>query len=309
MAQDPQTLLQKAEKSLQGMGFFWFRKRQYENAALLYLQAATAYTLQYQHLHAGMAYEKAAEIHSNYLNNPDDAISYRIKAFNVLKETDLHAAVRNMTVVVERYCEKGDFNRAARHLEQLGHVHETQSRDRKAAMELYEGAANLYEKANMRGCASAKLGNFVHTFVNQGGSRYAGRPWLKVADIAALEGDYHKAIALYKAAAVEAIDSFLMTVGVREYLFKAGICYLATGDIVAARRALVDFRKMDSAFATQPELALLSKLVNAMENREQETFTHLVEEFGKAHSLDDWKITLLQVAENAVFGLDDEDFA
>ncbi|KAK4076860.1 hypothetical protein Purlil1_12542 [Purpureocillium lilacinum] len=239
-------------------------------------------------LHAGRAYEEAAHIYSNHLKNPDGALPYRIKAFNVFKETDPQAAVRNMTLVVHRYREIGDFNRAARQLELLGGVHETQLCDRKAAMELYEVAADLYEKANMRG--------------------YASRPWLKVADIAALEGDYHKAITHYEAAAAEAIDSFLMTVGVREYLFKAGICYLATGDIVAARRALVDFRKMDPSFATQPELGLLSRLVDAMENKDEETFAHLVEEFGQANTLDDWKTTLLQVAQNTIFGEDDEEF-
>ena len=68
----------------------------------------------------------------------------------------------------------------------------------------------------------------------------ANKLWLKVADVAAIEGDYYKAIEKYERVAEQSINNNLMKYSVKDYLLKAGICHLASGDLVAAQRARED---------------------------------------------------------------------
>lgn len=56
----------------------------------------------------------------------------------------------------------------------------------------------------------------------------ANKMLLKVADLAGLEGDYYKASEIYEKVARSSINNNLMRWSVKEYLFKAGICQLAT---------------------------------------------------------------------------------
>lgn len=57
----------------------------------------------------------------------------------------------------------------------------------------------------------------------------ANKLFLKVADLAALEADYYKAIEQYEKVAKSSINNNLMKWSVKEYLLKAGICHLCTG--------------------------------------------------------------------------------
>lgn len=58
-------------------------------------------------------------------------------------------------------------------------------------------------------------------------SRLANKLFLKVADLAAIAGDYQKSIENYERVAKSSISSNLMKWSVKDYFLKAGICYLA----------------------------------------------------------------------------------
>lgn len=58
--------------------------------------------------------------------------------------------------------------------------------------------------------------------------RLANKLFLKVGDLAALEGDYYKAIENFERVAKSSINNNLMKWSVKDYLLKAGICHLAT---------------------------------------------------------------------------------
>jgi alpha-soluble NSF attachment protein len=49
-----------------------------------------------------------------------------------------------------------------------------------------------------------------------------------VADLAAIEGDYYKAITQYERVGKSSIDNNLTKWSVKDYFFKAGICHLVT---------------------------------------------------------------------------------
>ncbi len=87
---------------------------------------------------------------------------------------------------------------------------------------------------------------------------------------------------------------------------RAGICDLATGDSVDAERALIEFGKLDASFVTQQEYELLRGINEAMRSRDRPMFRQIVEQFCHANTLQDWKATILSVAEDRI---EEDEFA
>lgn len=105
----------------------------------------------------------------------------------------------------------------------------------------------------------------------------ANKLWLKTADLVALEGkDYYKAIELYEKVAKTSIQNNLMRWSVKEYLLKAGICQLCTGDQVGVNAALDRYRELDPSFVQQREHQLLADLAGAVQDGDQEVFADKV---------------------------------
>lgn len=291
MSQDPQALLQKAQKALQGAGsgfsFFGGREEKYQNAADMYIQAANAFKMQKQGLEAGKAFEEAAKIQTDKLNEPDDAANTLVDAFKAYRKDDPKAAIRCLNISIDRYCTKGNFRRAAGHKESIGEIYEQETDDVKSALEAYETAAGWYEGDNA--------------------SALANKLWLKVADAAALAGDYYRAIENYEKVAEQSINNNLMKYSVKEYLLKAGICHLASGDLVATGRALERYRELDHTFAAQREHHLLQDLYEAVEAKSQDQFTDKLFQFDQVAKLDKWKTTILVRVKNSIEAADDDE--
>jgi len=121
----------------------------------------------------------------------------------------------------------------------------------------------------------------------------ANKLWLKLADLAALESDYLKAVAQYERVAKSSINNNLMKWSVKEYLLKAGICHLCSADMVATNRALESYRDLDPAFTSTREHQLLVDLTEAVEEGDQEKFADKLFQFDQMSKLDKWKTTLL----------------
>ncbi|SPO05776.1 probable transport vesicle fusion protein SEC17 [Cephalotrichum gorgonifer] len=276
--------MKDAEKTLSsasgGFSFFGGREVKYQDAADLYIQAANSFKMQKQMREAGQAFEKAASIQTKNLNEPDDAANTMVDAFKAYRTVDADSASRCLDVAVQRYCVKGNFRRAATHKESLGDLYETEIGDNKKAMECYEAAAGWYEGDNALALAN-KL-------------------YLKVADLAALDGDYQKAIGNYEKVAKASINNNLMKYSVKDYFLKAGICHLATGDLVSSQRAISGYADMDSSFASQRENMLLNDLYNAIEAGDAEDFSDKLYMYDQISKLDKWKTTLLLRVKNNI---------
>lgn len=128
----------------------------------------------------------------------------------------------------------------------------------------------------------------------------------------ALEGkDYYKAVELYEKVAKTSIQNNLMRWSVKEYLLKAGICQLCTGDQVGVNAALDRYRELDPSFVQQREHQLLVDLTQAVQDGDQEMFADKVIpilrmasttseanvrqlfQYDQLSKLDKWKTTLL----------------
>lgn len=84
-----------------------------------------------------------------------------------------------------------------------------------------------------------------------------------------------------------------MRYSVKEYFLKAGICHLASKDVIATQRALEKYCDMDPGFASQREHQLLVDLVGAIEDGDQEKYSDKLYAFDQMSKLDKWKTTIL----------------
>jgi tetratricopeptide (TPR) repeat protein len=97
---------------------------------------------------AGQAFERAAEIQTNKLSEPDDAANTLTEAFKVYRKTDPLDAARCLDVAINHYTAKGNFRRAATHKQNLAECYEVEIGDQKKAIESYELAASWFESDN-----------------------------------------------------------------------------------------------------------------------------------------------------------------
>ncbi|KZF19869.1 vesicular-fusion protein Sec17 [Xylona heveae TC161] len=284
MAQDPRVLLQQADKLVSsasgGFSFFGGRTEKFENAADLYVQAANAFRMQKQGKEAGLAFERAASIQTEKLNEPDDAANSMTEAFKAYRKSDPEDAARVLEQAISHYTLKGNFRRAATQKQNLAELYEVELGDQKRAMDAYETAAGWFEGDNAEALAN-KL-------------------WLKLAELAALEGDYYKGIENFEKVAKTSVNNNLMKYSVKEYLLKAGICHLATNDMVGTGRAIEGYRELDQTFASTREHQLLVDLAEAVEQGDQEAFSDKLFQFDQLSKLDKWKTTLLLRVKNNI---------
>jgi len=92
---------------------------------------------------------------------------------------------------------------------------------------------------------------------------------------------------------------------VKEYLLKAGICHLCTGDLVGTNVALDKYRELDPSFTQQREHQLLVDLAGAVEEKDQEAFADKLFQYDQLSKLDKWKTTLLLRIKGAIEDPDD----
>ncbi|OJI86086.1 hypothetical protein ASPTUDRAFT_117151 [Aspergillus tubingensis CBS 134.48] len=229
---------------------------------------------------AGLAFEKAASIQTQNLNEPDDAANTLTEAFKVYRKSDPEDAARVLSSAIQHYVLKGNLRRAATQQQHLAEVYEVELGDTKKALEAYEKAAEWFDGDNAEALAN--------------------KHYLKAADLAALEGDYYKAIEHYERIGRSSINNNLMKWSVKDYFLKAGICHLATNDLVAANRALENYRDIDTTFASTREHQLLVDLVQTIEAGDQEAFADKLFQFDQLSKLDKWKTTLLLRIKNSI---------
>ncbi len=121
-----------------------------------------------------------------------------------------------------------------------------------------------------------------------------------MADLAAIESDYYKAIEHYEKVSVSSVSNNLMKYSVKDYFLKAGLCHLAVGDMVATNRAFEKYRDIDPTFPSTREHQLLVDLAEAVEAGDQEMFSEKLFLFDQMSKLDKWKTTICLRIKNAI---------
>lgn len=169
--------------------------------------------------------------------------------------------------------ESGRFRQAADRMKEIASIHLTEQGDLTLALESYEKSAQWYEQEDAKATASAC--------------------YKDVADIAAQLEQYKRAISNYDKVIKQSLESPLTRFSVKDYFFKAGLCWLAAGDIVDAGRAIAEYTQMDPSFQQSREYKFLSGAIDAIEQGDQEQYTGLVVDYDKMTKLDNWKTTIM----------------
>lgn len=267
----------KADKKANSSGGMssWFSggmTSRYEEAAEMYTTAANQYRLAKRNREAGAAFEKAATMQLK-TDEADDAANTYVEASKCYKKEDAARCVQMLEHAIDRFTKRGNFRRGATYRQQVAEIYEQELMDAPKAMEAYETAAEWLASDNAES--------------------QANKLFLKVAEIAALEGDYPRACQRFESVASSSVHNGLTKWSVKEYYLKAGICHLCKNDIVAVKRALDHYATEDMTFASTKEFQLLNELVEDMENGDPEELTNHIYVYDQVMKLDKWKTTML----------------
>lgn len=195
-------------------------------------------------------------------------------------------SIKLLSQAVELYSDEGRFSMAAKYQKEIAELYESAG-DLEKSILAFESAADHFE-----GEGSVTSG---HTCL------------LKVAHSCAVMENYAKAAEIFERVSSECVDNDLLKWSVKEYLLKAGICQLCTGDIVACKRALDKYCSLSAEFGTTREFELLSSLVTAVENYDPSAFATASSEYNNFFKLDPWKTDLLVKVKATIEDGNDDD--
>lgn len=134
----------------------------------------------------------------------------------------------------------------------------------------------------------------------------ATKAFLKVADLAALIGNYALAVEKYEQVAKQDLKDPLARWSLQDYFFKACLCHIAALDFVAADRSLNQYVEWDPGFANSREYQLLHDVILATKEGDEKQFSIVLYEYDQFSRLDRWKTSMfLKVKRNILAAEDD----
>jgi len=276
-------LIAKAEKKLTSWSFFGGVQK-YEDAAELFTKGANMYKVLKKWDLAGEAFEKTGSCNLKSQSAHEAATAYQ-DAANCYKKIDAPKAITMYKEAVALQIDLGRFTTAAKLQKEIAELQEGEG-DLTSAMDSFQTAADYYSGEESVSSANQCL--------------------LKVAGLAAQLLDYNKAIEIYEQVAIASLESTLLKWSVKDYLLRAGICSLATGDVQAAADKIERYKGMDASFASTREGVFLDNLLRAFEDLDADAFTDQVREYDEISRLDPQKTTLLLEVKNKIKASQDD---
>lgn len=257
----------------------------FEEAADLYIQAANLYRIQKQYAKAGQLFEKAAQTQTK-AESPDESGNTLVEAFKSYKNESPADAARVLQEAIKIFTTRGQFRRAANFKMDLAAIYEEDLNQYTEATTHYEQAGDWYSSDQAQALAN--------------------KAYIKAADLGALSGNYIQAAGLYESVAKRSLNNNLSKWSLKDYFFKAILCYLAADDLVAGQKALEKFVDWDSLFTQTREYVLLRDLTQAIQDRDGQTFADKLYEYDQFSKLDKWKTTVLLKIKNSIVEADDD---
>ncbi|KAL9061606.1 MAG: hypothetical protein Q9162_000138 [Coniocarpon cinnabarinum] len=291
MAGDPYAQLAQADKLASsasgGFSFFGGKTTKLEDAARLYKSAGDdLFNDKGAYQEAAQAYEKAAAIYRDQLKETIEMADCYDKASKAYRKSSPPDCARLLQNLIDFRKSEGEFRRATKPQQELAELYETDLNQPPQAITAWETAGRWYE--------------------NDRAESLANKCYLKVADLSALAEDYGTAIRYLEQVAKGCVNNNLMRFSVKEYLLKAGICHLASKDMVGTNRALESYRQMDPSFVQQREHQLLVDLAEKVEQNDGEGFSDKLFQYDQMSKLDQWKTTMLLRVKNNIGEMEDD---
>jgi len=266
-------LFAQAEKKRDGFGWFSGNTK-YEEAADIFVNAANKFKAAKKYAEASRAFVEAANCHLK-LGNKHEAASQFVSASQTIKKAelaDIPQSIELMSRAVNIFIDLGRFQIAAKNQKEIAEIYESEG-DLKNAIAAYTKAAEWFEGEDSKSSATNCK--------------------LKVALFSSQLEDYVTAYTIFEQVAAASVDNNLTRWSVKDYFFKAGLCYLCNEDLVGAQAALQRFINMDATFESTRECQFLKNIMADYESNDVESFTNHVVEFDSFMKLDNWKTTTL----------------
>lgn len=264
-------LIAKGDKKLTSMFSMFSSSNKYEDAEELYKKAANQLKVSKSWDEAGAAFEKAAQCHLKLQSPHEAATAYR-EAAGCYRKVNAKQAIVLYKEVVSIHIDLGRFTSAAKEQKEIGELLEAEGNLTDAIAE-FTTAADYYQAEEQHSSANQVL--------------------LKVAGLCAASQDYKRAVEIYEQVAIASMETALLKFSVKNYLWLAGVCRLATGEIGAALDALERYDSLDPTFASTMEGKFLRSISAAYEELDEDAFTDTVREYDAIARLDSQKTTLL----------------
>lgn len=269
----------------------------WETAQDMFIKAANLFKLSKNWDSAADAHLRAAQCRLKLKSRYEAAQSY-VDAANCYRHSNPIEAVRCLQMASEIYIDNGKFQTAAKHEKEMAEICEEDGQDLDQAIAHYKQAADY--------------------FMGENATSSANQCKLKAAQLLSEKGKYAEAIEFLEAVSTNSVDNNLLKFSVKEYLFKAMLCWLAsvssssTADsatsisIDECKTALDRYQELDINFPGSRECNLIHKIIEAFENRDVDLFTDEVREFDSITKLDKWKTNIMLKIKNAMKGDNDD---
>ncbi|KAK4698130.1 alpha-soluble NSF attachment protein, partial [Phenoliferia sp. Uapishka_3] len=283
MSSSGEALRGKADKKAASSGgfgsFFSSASSKFEEAHDLYVSAGNAFKMEKKWKESGDCFCKAAEMALKG-EEKDDAANDYWTASKSYKKTHPELAVASLQRTIGLYKEKGRFRQAADREKEIAGIFQQEGGNLPAALEAFEAAGDLYQSEDATATANSC--------------------YKEAADLAATLEQYPRAVKHFETVAAASLSSPLTRYSVKEYYLKAGMCWLATGDVVSTKRAYDNYAAADGTFASTREAKFLVAITDAFDAGDPDTYTGAVAEYDRLTKLDNWKTGILLKIKNAI---------
>ena len=256
----------------------WPSNSKYEEAAQLYENASNLFRTAKQNNAAGKALMAAAEMNLKCSNTFEAANNY-VKAANCFRKDSPAEAVSCLRVAIAHYTDTGKFSQAARHQQEVGEILESQL-ELDEAINAYETAAEYLEGNNNPSQAAKCL--------------------LKVASFSAQLEKYDRAVEIFEQVGQLYLGINLLKWSANDLFLKAGLCHLANGDLVGAKRAIQTYKEINPTFSSKRECKFLEELVKAVEEGHVDNYSKSCGQYDSMTPFDAWMTTILLRIKNKI---------
>lgn len=269
----------EAESSLKKGGvfgnLFGVSDERYQDAGEKFTRAGNAFKAAKAWASAARAYQKSAESFVKGKSDSDASSSYIECARCYIKAGDSRSGTEILeTHALPRIIDSGRLSQAAKLHQEVGKMFEDEGQYDQAVHH-YQSAADYFNAENSPSSAQKCLAQVGHL------AAQLDPP------------DYGKASATFEQVGQDCLSSNLLKFSAKGYFFNAVICTLARGDVVAADMQLSKFREQDYTFEGCREHKLLTDVIQAFQDGNDEAFTDSIYNFDQISKLDPWRTTIL----------------
>ena len=138
--------------------------------------------------------------------------------------------------------------------------------------------------------------------MGENASSKASKCFEKVALHSATLGNYDVAGRTLEELGTKCMENTLLVFNAKKHFLRAGICFLARGDTIAASQAYLKYSQIDYTFADSREGKLLKDLIDACDASDSDIFSQKLFAYDSISKLNPWETSILLRVKNMIGG-------